>query len=158
MKKYPTIDVYCEPQPGLLVGLATVKVTEGHDDSLPYVAEIHILDRSAGHTDFKYITKVTNSGYGAPSELYFIQDKKKAAAAKKADEACRKQPIIHNGTVMGTYTLADVCDVMACGYVDLKDSYPEVDLDAANVFFRFDADPNLNEEKRKFPFTLVKLY
>ena len=95
MKRYQNIDIYCAPALDFLLGLAGTRENYGHDDSLPFQADIMVLDLGAGDKEFRKIGVVSNGGFGGPCEA------------------------------IGPYDLGDACETMAGLFIDAQNAYPE---------------------------------
>ena len=144
-KKYPDIDIYCEPRKGFLVGMSKTRQNYGHDDSLPYQADIMILDSESGDKEFRKIGTVSNSGWGGPSEIHCWQNPEDE---KKADGLCREHTMIVGGSPICQISLGDTLDVMAEIFLEIAEVYP-TRIKKQNVLWRFDDDPFLALKKRK---------
>jgi hypothetical protein len=142
-KRYPQIDIYCAPAEGFLLGLAAVRENYGHDDCLPFQADIHILDAEAGDKSFRKIGSVWNAGYGGPPEVNTWLDR---AAGEKADRLCHTHEMTHRGVSLGRYDLGDACETMAALFIDAQKAGRPVGT--RNLRFRFDDDPEANPRKR----------
>ena len=120
-KKHPGIDIICEPSPGFLIGLAGTHETPGHDDCLPFRADIMVLDGPAGQTEFKKVGTVSNDGWGGPPEIHTWLD---TALGNKAEELCKKHEMRCKGLSLGPYDLGDACEFMASLFIDEQKVHP----------------------------------
>ena len=142
-KRYPQIDIYCAPAEGFLLGLAAVRENYGHDDCLPFQADIHVLDSEAGDKAFRKIGTIWNAGYGGPPEVNTWLDRK---AGEKADRLCRTHTWHLKGAPVAPYDLGDTCETMAALFIDAKKAGRQVET--RNLRFRFDDNPEATPRKR----------
>lgn len=147
MKRYQNIDIYCAPALNFLLGLSGTRENYGHDDSLPFQADIMVLDLGAGDKEFRKIGVVSNGGFGGPCEVHCFLD---PPAGIKADTLCKNHQMMHCGQAIGPYNLGDACETMAGLFIDAQNAYPER-VKRQNLLFRFDDDPVNLKNKPKVP-------
>ena len=139
MKK---IQMKCILGGNTVLGLAGIRENIGHDDSLPYQAEIYLTEKGmhASPEDYRKIGTVYNDGWGGMSQVSADYTKGKgkenAAAITRIDELCRKHSIIYKGENLGNYSTEHRCDCMACDYLDMSAKQKKL-----NLFYMFDDDP-----------------
>ena len=120
MKKN-TIDIICKLSEKIWIGLGNTRENYGHDDSLPYQADIYIHDADncpEGDTSFKRVGTIYNDGWGGDSDISAIAAPKAAENIQTLMHECRKHQLFWNGKAYGTYKLEDVCDFMASLFID----------------------------------------
>ena len=146
-KKYPGIDIICEPSPGFLIGLAGTHETPGHDDCLPFRADIMVLDGPAGKTEFKKIGTVSNDGWGGPPEVHTWLD---PALGDKAEALCLGHEMLVRGTSLGPFHLGDACEFMAALYIDAERNHPSK-VKTHDLRYLLDDSPEMTSGKKRIP-------
>ena len=146
-KKYPGIDIYCEPSPGFIIGLSDTCETYGHDDCLPFRADIMVLDGPVGQTEFKKVGTVSNDGWGGPPEVHTWLD---PALGDKAEALCLGHEILVRGTSLGPYHLGDACEFMAALYIDAERNHPSK-VKTHDLRYLLDDSPEMTSGKKRIP-------
>lgn len=139
MEKNPKIQIVCVFSEKLTLGLSGIRENYGHDDSLPYQADLFVMDRDntpKGMQAFKRFARVWNDGWGGDSQLQPAELKGSAEYVRKCNELCRKHQMIHKGRPVCEYDLAMLCDFMASLWLDVKKSNRK-----STLLYRFDDDP-----------------
>lgn len=151
MKK--TIDIFCKLSDKIWVGLGNTRENMGHDDSLPYQADIFIMNEDNnpyGHHTFKRIASIWNDGWGGESNVELIaRTTQNLNDIKTLREECSKHQMYWNGEPQFTYTLEDVCDSMAALFID----NPKV-AKMGTLIHLLDDDPQ--SEKGNKPLAVLK--
>ena len=150
------IEIYCMLTKTLWLGLANVRENYGHDDTLPYQADVFILDADA-QPKFKKIGSIWNDGWGGDS-VFEISDKENTEAYRKlADDLCKKHQMYYRGKPVCEYSLLDTCDSMACGFLAVQ-SDPDASAQAngRTLIYKFDDDPAVLSNPTMMPVFISK--
>ena len=131
----PNLQIICTIENGLVLGLADIQQTEGHDDSLPYQADIYIYQPD---TLWQKIGAIWNDGWGAESHIRYADPLSGPILIEKANSACKK----HKITFMDEsfqYEFKLLCDCIAAQYLDCDEQklLPEKNK---ILVYRFDDD------------------
>lgn len=152
MKKN-AITIFAKLAPEIWVGLANVRENYGHDDSLPYQADIFVYDKDncpKGECAFKRVATIYNDGWGGESNIEPIAAPRTAEYIKVMEEKAATHTPYWNGQPMKSpYSLSEICDEMACLVVDNPKYAKQGTLE-----FVLDDDPR--SEKGEKPLWLVK--
>ena len=108
----------------LWVCLANLRENKGHDDSLPYQADIYVMDRKASPDKkirFTKVGSIWNDGWGGDSNLETIS----ADYIQKLRDEVAKHQMYYKGKPFGEYDLETLCDEMACIWVDYTKEHPD---------------------------------
>ncbi len=119
MKK--SVDIVCKLTPSIWVALANVRENMGHDDSLPYQADIFVYDKDncpENDIAFKKIGSIWNDGWGGESNIDVLAAPRCKEYIQRLEEECTKHQVYLHGKPFAIYYLKDVCDYMACLVVD----------------------------------------
>lgn len=141
MKKTTNIQMVCVLSETLWLGLSGIRVNYGHDDSLPYQADMFIMDKDNnpdGSTAFNKIGTIWNDGWGGESNIEPALLKGSDEYIQKADELCKQHKMYFKGEPSCEYDLACVCDFMACMWVDVDG---DKKYKGKTLQYRFDDDP-----------------
>lgn len=141
MKKNFNIQIVCVLSDTLWLGLSGIRVNYGHDDSLPYQADMFIMDKDNnpnGSTAFKKIGIVWNDGWGGDSNIEPALLKGSDEYIQKANELCKQHKEYYNGEPFGEYDLGSLCDYMASLWVDIDG---DKKYKNQTLLYRFDDDP-----------------
>lgn len=141
MKKFPNIQMVCVLSDTLWFGLSDIRENYGHDDSLPYQADMFIMDKEnipEGETAFKKIGIVWNDGWGGDSNIEPALLKGSDEYIRKAQELCKNHKEYYNGEPFADYDLESLCDYMAALWVDVDGNKKYKN---ETLLFRFDDDP-----------------
>lgn len=116
MKK---LDIICEVNENLTLALVDCRENRGHDDSLPYQADIYVHDKRK-HKQGEYLKcgDIWNDGWGGPSCLTKSASKDAIEYLDEVEQSCKKHQYFWNGEPLDYYTLVDLCDFMADIFVD----------------------------------------
>ena len=122
--KTTTLNIICELTPTLFVALARLRENQGHDDSLPYQADIYIGEKASPKEDdihFKKIGYVYNDGWGGQSEIRAEhQDGQldiNRGYFEKIGKECSKHDAYYKGKPFMKYNKRYLFDLMAEGYL-----------------------------------------
>ena len=141
MKKIPNIQMVCVLSDKIWLGLSNIRENYGHDDSLPYQADMFIMDKDNnpdGSTAFKKIGIVWNDGWGGDSQIEPALLKGSDEYIRKANELCKQHKEYWDGEPRFEYDLAGVCECMATLWVDVDG---DKKFKNETLLFRFDDDP-----------------
>ena len=152
--KNNAITIFAKLTPEIWVGLANVRENYGHDDSLPYQADIFIMNEDNnpyGQHTFKRIASIWNDGWGGESNVELIaRTTQNLNDIKVMEEKAATHTPYWNGQPMkNPYSLSEICDEMACLVVDNPKYAKQGTLE-----FVLDDDPR--SEKGEKPLWLVK--
>lgn len=143
-----TINILCQLTPTFFVALARLRENQGHDDSLPYQAEVYVGEKtSPKETEirFKKIGCVYNDGWGGQSQIQAeYQDGQldvNRGYLEKIGEECSKHDAYYKGKPFMKYKKGFLFDVMAEGYL-----YGNMKRKTNRYWF--DDDPNVLDEKK----------
>lgn len=117
------------------VCLANLRENKGHDDSLPYQADVYVMQKANHTLTFTKIASVWNDGYGGDSNLEILN----AELFQKVKDECAKHQMYWNGSPFGEYDVTSLCDEMAAIWVDATKDKPEL-IDNTFVYM-MDDDP-----------------
>ena len=135
-----TIDIFCKLSEKIWVGLGNVRENYGHDDSLPYQADIFIHDADncpAGDTSFKRIATIWNDGWGGDSNIEPLSAPRTKEDIQTLENECHMHVMWWNGKPTdGKFNLATICDDMAVLYID----NPQL-LKEGTLIYLLDDDP-----------------
>ena len=115
------MDIFCKLSEKIWIGLSNTRENMGHDDSLPYQADIYIHDADncpPGDTSFKRVASIVNGGYGGTSVVSPLVAPWAAKDIQTLRIECGKHQMYWNGKPFAKYTLEDVCDGMAALSID----------------------------------------
>ena len=141
----------------LWVCLANLRENRGHDDCLPYQADIYLSDRKPKSTrTFTKVGSIWNDGWGGDSNLEVLN----AEAIDKLRKECSKHKMYWNGKPFAEYDLETLCDEMASIWVDYTKAVPdEIDYtfvylmdDNPYVRAQYDGNQILRFTTRKFEY------
>lgn len=140
MKKIENIQILCFFNNDLAIGLSGVRENMGHDDSLPYQAEVFIYDRENnpdGSMAFQKLGEIWNDGWGGESNFTLTDTRNRFKDyLKKVTELCELHYMYWKGSIIGSYKLTDLCDIMAECYLGVDEKTRKNTL-----LYRFDDDP-----------------
>jgi len=140
MKKQPNIQIVCMLNDFLILGMSGIRENMGHDDSLPYQAEVFICDKENnpdGSIGFQKIAEIWNDGWGGESNLSLIDQRTRTKDyLKKVTELCEAHNMYWNGSIFGSYKVTDLCDIMAECYLGIDEKARK-----NTILYRFDDDP-----------------
>jgi len=151
------IQIKCVLDDTLVLGLGGVRENAGHDDSLPYQADVYVayFGLSSKEPDYHKVGAIYNSGYGGPSELCANysegQGIANAAVLKRANELCQKHSILYKGDNLGAYDVCHLCDCMAEEYLYSAPKAKKLDL-----LYKFDDDPVVIAHPKKHNIFVIK--
>lgn len=155
------VQILCVLSDTLTLGLSGVRENAGHDDSLPYQADILVADKAArsGKTDkktvFRKVGTVCNDGWGGNSEIRadFLHGNGKgnSASIERLRELCRKHKMYFDGKPFAPYTLEGLCDIMAEAYIA-----NEPHFNGKTVLYKLDDDPFVLADSRHRNLFLLK--
>ena len=127
------------------VCLANLRENKGHDDCLPYQADVYVMEKTVVlvGTDkmkcptlkFTKIASVWNDGWGGDSNVEVLN----ADLVQKVQDECLKHQMMYNGKPFGQYDLEALCDEMAEVWVSATNAKPEY-LDSTFVYLMDDTD------------------
>ena len=121
----------------LWICLAHLRENMGHDDSLPYQADIYLMDKKATpgrkKINFVKVGEIWNDGWGGDSTLHSLNDE----AIQRFRDECAKHQVYWNGKPYGPYDLETLCDEMAAIWVDVSNASPD-DHDYTYVYMMDD--------------------
>lgn len=138
------IEMFCQLNKDLYVGLDKIRENEGHDDSIPYQAEIHIgqRDPETKEVRFRKIGVVFNTGWGGDSEIRVDhqnnQLENNRLLLKQIDEECAKHKAYYKGTPFIKYDAGYLFDIMAEKYL-----YELTHVRDKQIGYWFDDDPHV---------------
>ena len=127
----------------LWVCLANLRENKGHDDCLPYQADIYVMDRKLVKTSpdkkihFIKIGEIWNDGWGGDSNLTILNSE----YAEKIRQEVAKHQMYWNGQPFGEYDFTTLCDEMATIWVDYFNANPK-DADYTFVYL-MDDEPSV---------------
>lgn len=140
MKNNLNIQILCVLSDTLTIGLSSIRENMGHDDSLPYQAEVFIYDKEnnpEGSMAFQKIGQVWNDGWGGPSCFTLTDFRERTKEyQKKVTELCETHQMYWEGKPFGSYNLTDLLDIMAECYLGVSAKARKNILQ-----YRFDDDP-----------------
>ena len=143
MKKENNIQIVCKLTEDMWLGLSDIRENLGHDDSLPYQANVFVMDRDNnpyGSTAFKRIAQIWNDGWGGESNLELVaRTTQNIDCLKTLDELCKKHQFFYRGKPCGTMSLIDACDDMANIWIDIVGDKPK--YKKSTLLYKFDDDP-----------------
>ena len=117
------------------VCLANLRENMGHDDSLPYQADVYMMNRENHTLTFIKIASIWNDGWGGDSNVEVLN----ADLVQKVQDECLKHQMYYNGSPFGQYDLEALCDEMASIWVDAIKDKPQL---SDNTFvYMMDDDP-----------------
>ena len=149
------IQIFCKVSRSLWLGLSGVRENYGHDDSLPYQADVFVMDKLAnpeGQHSFKRIGSIWNDGWGGDSVFESAELKDSYNYEKALETACAKHKMYYNGKPFADYDLCGACDMMASAYVDLQnDAEASKKIKDKTLLWKFDDEPFCIENPDKFP-------
>ena len=150
----------CDLGDGNYLGLADIRENLGHDDSLPYQANVFIRDKKncpEGSMAFKRIACIWNDGWGGDSELRSAGLKDSDDYIKYAEKQLAKHQYYYRGKPVGTYDLRFTCDMMACVYLDaLQDRVLSRQMKShSSTLYLFDDDERVLEQPDNLPILFV---
>jgi len=138
----------------LWLGLSDIRENYGHDDSLPYQADVFVMDsdnQPEGSHAFKRIGSIWNDGWGGDSnftplaQTIYFKD-----IIQKVREECAKHQMYWDGKPFAEFTLEDVCDTLACIWVDMSKQPALVKkLAGRAIEWKFDDDPTVLNHPKK---------
>jgi len=138
--KKSNIQILCVLSDKLTIGMTSIRENMGHDDSLPYQAEVFILDKENnpdGSMAFQKMGEIWNDGWGGDSNFTLTDQRERFKDyLKEVTELCNQHKMYWDGKPFGSYELTDLLDIMAECYlgVDAKER--------KNILlYRFDDDP-----------------
>lgn len=142
MKKKLNIQILCVLSDTLTIGMSGIRENMGHDDSLPYQAEVFIFDKENnpdGSMAFQKIGEVWNDGWGGES-CFTLTDRRNRFQdyQKKVTELCEAHQMYWDGKPFASYKLTDLLDIMAECYLYLGVSEKSR---KDTLLYRFDDDP-----------------
>lgn len=117
------------------VCLANLRENMGHDDSLPYQADVYMMNRENHTLTFTKIASIWNDGWGGDSNVEVLN----ADLVQKVQDECLKHQMMYNGKPFGQYDLEALCDEMAEVWVSATNAKPEY-LDSTFVYLMDDTD------------------
>ena len=117
------------------VCLANLRENMGHDDSLPYQADVYMMNRENHTLTFIKIASIWNDGWGGDSNVEVLN----ADLVQKVQDECLKHQMMYNGKPFGQYDLEALCDEMAEVWVSATNAKPEY-LDSTFVYLMDDTD------------------
>lgn len=127
------------------VCLANLRENKGHDDCLPYQADVYVMEKTVvlvGTDKMKWptlkftkVASVWNDGWGGDSNVEVLNPD----LVQKVQDECLKHQMYYNGSPFGQYDLEALCDEMASIWVDAIKDKPQL---ADNTFvYMMDDDP-----------------
>ena len=141
------IQIFCILSNNLWLGLSGVRKNKGHDDTLPYQADLFVMDKEnnpENSTSFKHIGSIWNDGWGGDSVLESAGLKDSDTYIKKVDELCKTHKMYWKGAPFGEFDIKAVCDDMAALYVDIQaDPSAQKQTKGRTLLYKFDDDPTV---------------
>lgn len=139
MNKKLNIQILCVLSDTLTIGMSGIRENMGHDDSLPYQAEVFIFDKEnnpEGSMAFQKFGEVWNDGWGGES-CFTLTDQRNRFQdyLKKVTELCEAHQMYWEGKPFASYKLTDLLDIMAECYLGV-DSKARKNI----LLYRFDDD------------------
>lgn len=138
--KKNNIQILCMLNDFLYLGMSGIRENMGHDDSLPYQAEVFVYDRENnpdGSIAFQKIGEIWNDGWGGESNFTLTDTRERTQEyLKKVTELCESHQMYWDGKPFGSYKLTDLCDIMAECYLGVSD-----DVRKSTLAYMFDDDP-----------------
>ena len=117
------------------VCLANLRENMGHDDCLPYQADVYVMQKENHTLKFTKIASVWNDGWGGDSNVEVLNPD----LVQKVQDECLKHQMYYNGSPFGQYDLEALCDEMASIWVDAIKDKPQL---SDNTFiYMMDDDP-----------------
>lgn len=141
------LNIICQLSETLIVALSKVRENIGHDDSLPYQAEILIADKTTQKPGdnvirFHMIGTVYNDGWGGMSEVradWKNGDRdKNLEYLEKIQKECAKHDAYYNGEAFMKYSSDYLFDIMAENFLGLSKANQK-----RQIGYWFDDDPNV---------------
>lgn len=151
------IQIKCVLDDTLVLGLGGVRENAGHDDSLPYQADIYVACHGLASADFDYhkVGTIYNTGFGGDSELCAEysegEGKKNTDMLKRVNDLCHKHSVIYKGENLGAYNVCHLCDYMAEKYLYTTSEAKKLDL-----LYKFDDDPMVIAHPKKHNLFIIK--
>lgn len=141
----PLSKILCHVSETIDLCLVNVRENLGHDDCLPFQAEVYVCDISVD-AYFHYVGYVVNTGHGGEPEFYSefndANPDTSNTILKNAEKEIAKHSWNPFGDIKQPYSLADLCETMACCEIDsLKDTWETA------AIYHFD-DTEFVKEKR----------
>ncbi len=154
------IQIMCELGNGNYLGLADIRENLGHDDSLPYQANIFIMDKDncpKGSMAFKRIASIWNDGWGGESNIISAGLKDSEKYLKYAAQQLKKHQYYYRGKPAGSYDLGFTCDMMASVYLDAYNNkaYRAQMKRYSSTLYLFDDDERVLQNPDMFPLLLI---
>ena len=125
MRTLKNIQIYAKLSDNIWVGLSAIRENAGHDDSLPYQADIliHKKDTEPNTSDatFEKVGMIWNDGWGGMSNI--VPDTSVETAKeliKEAKQQAANHQMAWEGEFFTNYQLSDVLDIMADGFLQIK--------------------------------------
>ena len=147
MKKN-AIQMVCRLTGKLWLGMSGIRENMGHDDCLPYQADVFVMDsdnQPEGEHAFKKIGSIWNDGWGGDSNFTPLAHTTYLNnIIAQMREECAKHQMYWDGNPFGSWTLEEVCDSLACIWVDaVKDKKAMAKLAGRAIEWKFDDDPTV---------------
>ena len=142
------IQIYCILPDGSMLGLANCRENKGHDDSLPYQADIFFLKKENGKVTKSQIGSIWNDGWGGESDLEYNPNS--SDIIKKVSELCGKHKMYYRGKAIAEYDIVSVCDVMAeawCAILGDPGVKKALSTRKVSVLWKFDDEPDILARK-----------
>ena len=130
------LQIICVLSDTIRVGLKDTRENYGHDDSIPFQADVYVEDGPPG-SGYRLLAYVWNDGWGGDSQMKkAIQTPETDALVEKMQPLCKKHMMIYEGESVCPYTLKLLCTCMAEAWL-----YCQKAAKSKTVFYRFDDDP-----------------
>ena len=130
------LQIVCVLSDTLRVGLKDIRENHGHDDSIPFQAEVYIQEGPQG-SDYRHVASVWNDGWGGDSEMRRTdREPETAALIEKAQALCKVHSMVYRKQIVAKYSLELLCSCMAEGWL-----YCGERKRVKTILYRFDDDP-----------------
>lgn len=127
MNKEKTIR--CHIGDSLILELRNVREVYGHDDSLPFNADLYVENREWGIKDFNLVGRAWNDGWGGDTVIESINP----VITKMLDALLRNNYKMVYASITWNLTLEELVTYLACLAIDENVQYRDI-LEINGVF------------------------
>ena len=124
------IQIVTQFSPDLWLCLANLRENKGHDDCLPYQADLYAMARTLKPRKLNFIKlgSIWNDGWGGDSCFEPIRTEEAQKLIEQIKAECAKHQMYWNGKPFAEYDLNALCDEMAEIWTgNIKPDSPEAD-------------------------------
>lgn len=156
MKRQNSIQILCRLSDRYAVGLTDIRENIGHDDSLPFQANVFVWCRDLvpeqdNLQSFKRTGAVWNDGWGGDSVIQTDTSVKDAKDYMSDIETLASKHLLHfRGMPLGKYTLQDLLTIMAEAWLTAEPK----SVKNKTLEYRFDDDPVVIRSNGKYQVTI----